>query len=239
MIVSRSRALAALATSVIVMLAATPVQSADAALSSCGANGSTFDGDGYYRSGYEGVAAVITVRNSALCTSVTNSTYNFSYTWSMLAAYDGVSGYSQSGYYHGYGKAVQFAVEDNPTGTATLRRKYISGAQIGANYEFLVQYSSGCHCMEEMVGGVIEQTSNFNPYTSWSRPFSAEWYGETKYPGSDLSGTNSARSTFSSMDLDDTVDGFIGHAYVNDGSTSHRNSGRTSFSNNSFAIWQG
>lgn len=211
-----------------------------AATASCGVATNLFTGYGYYGNlQYEGVSANITVRNNALCTSDTNPGTNFAYTWVMTAAHGGTAGYAQSGFYHGYGQSVKFAAEDNPNGTTVPPRRtyYPALPTVGAKYSFKVVYVSSCACMEESVGGVVIQRSNFNPYSRWTQPFAQEWYSETTHPGSNVPGTSGAKTTFSSMNVADTIDGFIGSGPT---TWKHNDQPRTNLSavtNNSFSLW--
>ena len=217
---------------------------ASAATANCGSHGHYFDGYGDWSSGYIGTSATIVVRNSPLCSTDTNPESNFSFTWVMIADNDGSSGYAQSGYFHGYGTPIRLAVEDSPSGT-TFRRTYVGTATVGAAYDFSVQSGSGTncpsvvtHCELEMIDGVIYQSTGFDPAKRWTAPFSNEWLGETTWTNSDISGTSANKSAFTNLDVEDTIDGFIGHAYTN-GSASPVNprGQRSAWSSTSFSIW--
>lgn len=213
---------------------------AHAELESCGAAGSYFDGYGYGDgpSGYVGTAAAIKVQHSALCQTDTNPGTNFSYTWTMIANFDGESGYAQSGYFHGYGQAIKHAVEDNPTGSAPVRRTYIPGAVVGDYYAYSVVYTGGsCSCILERIANTTYQQTNFHPYNRWQWPWTNEWFGETKYKASDVAGYVNNKAEFASLDVQDTTDGFIGHAYENYGTQSNPRGQRSAWSSSSFSIW--
>lgn len=251
MAVNRAARRGALASLLVAACLMSP-SSAESATTDCGSQLTQFTGYGYYLGSpsYVGTRASIVARNMALCSTVTDPHFNFTYTWVMIANFDGTSGWAQSGFYRGYGQSAVHAVEDNPDGTfLPPRRRYIGHPVYGTayNYEVRPGTSAEClsqpggvvNCMVELVQGTIYQATNFAPSSRWTTPYANEYFGETKFPGSDMPGTSTARTTFSSIDVYSPGVGFIGSAPQNSVSNENPRSHLTSYSNSSFSLWSG
>jgi len=171
----------------------------------CGTFGHYFDGAAYNTTlspRFTGSDAVLKVRDPALCGS-TGTSQNFTSGWTMLASRDGL-GYVQTGFVKSAAAPLQHVGQfyDDPAVPVT-KYGFDYGQGPLANGQFNRYWnnfnpSTGRQNLN--IDGTQWMTTNFNPNGSWlPQPFQPQFFGEVTYKESDMPGTSTSPTTFTSM----------------------------------------
>lgn len=143
-----------------------------------------------------GVAANITIRRADLCATDTDAVRNFSNSYVMIEDSDGL-GWAQVGFERTFGWPVRHIGQfwngntQDPVngGPLYLSTKYSKGSPlVGEIYSYSVRYASVCRCFRTMINTTVWQESDFNPYTSFTQPWTFSLTGEARYKESDVPG---------------------------------------------------
>lgn len=198
---------------------------ARAEIYTCGVGGNWFDG--YVHSDatndqYEGAGSYIRIEYGAVCDAPDHTTNNFTNAWAMIAAGDG-NGWVQSGFERSYGGSIHhFAQTYNASNSLqTTYGTVVPG--IGSTHSYRETWYNACLCVKAFVDGQVSLASNFNPFGVWVQPFTPQYLGETRYRESDIAGTSSAPTYYSSESIQRYSDDAIvandcGMSGVNDSS---------------------
>lgn len=185
-------------------LAAVPA-SAQAASYTCGTRSNYFDGryqDASRTSDrFEGSSAYIVIRSAGLCNTDTDRINNFSNAWSAISG-QSVCQVAQSGYERGGGNAsfrhfAQIALSCPQITTVYGGNLVVS--DVGGRHTYRSLFNTGCSCLVSTVDTSTFLMSNFNPYSQWTYPFSAQFLGEVGYRESDVPGSASAHAQFTGI----------------------------------------
>lgn len=204
---TRGRRLGTLALAVAAFSVLFPSRPVDAFANQCGIRSNYFDG--MFRDDfYEGVSANIVARYSGVCNTDTNALNNFSNAWSMISA-GNRNGWIQSGLERGYGTNVRhFSQAYNP-GTAYFQTVYGSFFPYGQNHQYWQQYDPACGCVHSNVDVTRFINTPFNPFGHWNQPFSIQLFGETAYRESDILGSPTAKTRFSSIQVQNYANNWL------------------------------
>lgn len=200
----RLRRVAALLAAAAVVLLGTPV-AAHAEVTTCGSRAT-----GNYHAGFinpgdptvEGDYAILSTRYGAVCDTDTSNN-NFTNQYAMIAS-NNLAGWAQAGYLRWYGSSIVFFAQQSSG--HTLNTKYgTSALATGSTYFYYNKWDSTCLCMENIIERTLYLKSTWNPWTAWTTPFSPQFTGEAAYLASDLSGTASAPTSYTSISGQDAA----------------------------------
>lgn len=198
------RAVVAIATAAVALLLVTPV-AAHAEVASCGARSANNYHAGYVNPGdpyVEGDYAIIATRYGAVCDSDTSNN-NFTNHYAMIAS-NNLAGWAQAGYIRWYGSSIVFFAQQSSG--HTLNTKYGTTALAAGSTNFYYnKWASSCLCMENIIGRTLYLKSTWNPWTTWTTPFSPQFTGEATYLASDLAGTASAPANYTAISGQDSA----------------------------------
>lgn len=195
---SMLRATVAVAATATALLLVVPV-AARAEVAACGSRAA-----GNYHAGFvnpgdpyvEGDYAIIATRYGAVCDSDTTSA-NFTNHYAMIAS-NNLAGWAQAGYLRWYGSSTVFFAQQSSG--HTLNTKYGTTAlAAGSTYFYYNKWASSCLCIENIIERTLYLKSTWNPWTTWTTPFSPQFTGETAYLSSDLAGTASAPASYTAI----------------------------------------
>jgi len=195
---SKQGRLADLATASVLMLlylVATPVGSAQAAVS-CGIQSATHSGRAYDPSGYRvrGAEAEIDVRSGVLCQGG-NGPDTFATSWVMMVRGD-LTGYAQVGHmFKNTGTSFRFFYEFDRQSSTPFTRVFWGNPVSGNHHNYRAARNTGDGHIHFTVEGNNPPGGGetpFDPFDYWTDIF-AEWSSETAHIGSDVPGTPSNR----------------------------------------------
>ena len=182
-----------------------PPLTAHAEVATCGSRSASNYHAGYVNPGdpyVEGDYAIIATRYGAVCDSDTTGA-NFTNHYSMIAS-NNLAGWAQAGYLRWYGGSIVFFAQQSSG--HTLNTKYGTSALTpGSTYFYYNKWASSCLCMENIIERTLYLKSTWNPWTTWTTPFSPQFTGETAYLASDLAGTATAPASYTAISGQDSA----------------------------------
>lgn len=180
-----------------------PPSDAKANSLNCGTTGDYFDGyyGNYGQGNTEGTYALISAREVSECNNAPiGNSQNATMAYAMVAA-NGGGGWVQSGYLHTYGGGcVVFFAEVSKTGSSASIKTGGSCLTLdGTNHGFEEDYGSACGCEYAKIDGTVWMTTSFDPFGTWSYPFSPQFMGEAFYRESDMPGAAATPTDFARL----------------------------------------
>lgn len=200
-------------------------QHADAAGNCSGQTmGNYFDGFAYNSSRqpatyFYGASAFIVVKRGVRCYNSPANTYNFIYTWTMIAA-DNVkannpnnNGWAQVGPVYGYTSSstppqFQWLSQSYAQAGGGMLDNRISSFtiddQIGTRHAFRAYLDRGiCGCARMVIDSTIWAATSFDPMLLWGAPFSPQYLSEASFLPDDQPGSVNSHDSFSAMGVYD------------------------------------
>ena len=157
----------------------------------------------------ESTFANIMVRFGAVCdTDQSQAPYpsNFSTAWVMVANRNGDGlKYSQAGHFRWYNSAIYPFSEFNKGSGPHRNIDYSTPLVRGSVHSFKTAYtfSQSCGapdaCLKNYVDGNVVSATDYNPISTFVRPWSPQLFGETLYNESDMPGNTGSKSHFTSI----------------------------------------
>lgn len=150
----------------------------------------------------EGASAIVTDGGGWLiCLSDTNGNINFDTTYVMIQA---SNGYSQSGlmYRYGFGSCIKLWAQQREPGKTAVDAYAGGCSSLGNTWHFWEQsvYISPSWHMRANVNSTIIRQSSTNPF-AWGTPFYATFNSEVYHYNSNISGTSTYHTKYSSMQV--------------------------------------
>ena len=182
-----------------------PTQGAEAASSPCASDQSSshsLGADSFSASGVYGAQATINSKNPDLCGNA-----NLSVVWALITGTGADDGLAQVGNGH-FGSNDPYP--NQPGGFSvfsqwvacvgcTIHTVVTGNAPSGFN-DYLVLYGSETGNIFTWKGNtLVDHTFNFDAQSSWDRPWSPQFVGETKNVNTDLVGTQSDHSNLNTL----------------------------------------
>jgi len=183
----------------------------------CGTKSNYFDG--YYRTYGNGVAegasGAIVTRYGSVCDTNTSS-HNFVATWVMIANGNGGGGWVQSGYIRWYDHTTVFFSQISKTGDPNVGQfdtKFGSSSlTYGDTNHYYERWNSNCLCEHSNINSTTFLATTFDPYGSWSYPFSPQFFGETAYKQSDMPGNSASPTPFTDLNYQNASDNWVSYS---------------------------
>lgn len=163
---------------------------------------------------FEGASSYIVPRLGNLCSGKTKG--NFTNAWAMIGSRV-YGSYGQVGYIISADHEPSGGQPPTPVGLRWFSQFSASGGnnlstwysanaqydQVGVRHAFRVLYDVNCSCLKATIDTTKVAQSNFNPYASssgWgSGPWIPQFAGEVGFLNSDITGSTSAHTNFTSL----------------------------------------
>lgn len=164
----------------------------------------TAGASGYGGVHYEGTSAIVTVRDSTLCTGI-STTNNFSDAWTMIAN-SGGDGWAQIGYEHDPGLANRTFTQAAQSFTNTHPVIYYASVTTGTSIQYWEQFDAACFCIHMNKGTTRVADTYFNPVAAgvWSsNPWEPQFSAETGYKEDPVGGSPGSPIIIDSLQFQD------------------------------------
>jgi hypothetical protein len=177
-----------------------------AAEAACGTFGNYYDG--YTKQLSQtylswGVSANVTVRSTALCTSITDGR-NVSLATTLITPRD-ADGWAQTGTHRAAnGYTRHFSQWKRTAGGPNHTILHYQHLFDGEVHQYWTAYvSSGCpssgSCLAMRVDATTLDRTSFNPNGEWAGPWRTQYFGESTYHGTDVPGRPTGKVNFANM----------------------------------------
>jgi hypothetical protein len=152
----------------------------------------------------EGVYAKIVTHTPALCPQNPGISNSVTATVSLGDSGGSYPRYAQAGYWR-----------QTPTGSLRFYSQWNAGdgagyvatvgstVGVGTTNAYTVKWIASCSCLGLYANAAQLDSTPFNPFSAWSYPFDAHFFGSATYDQSDMPGTSSAKTRFSMIQVQD------------------------------------